>query len=321
MATALAQQDKAKKARELATTMASEKATTQERIRAAHGLIDIYTPELVRSLPAGVDGPRCVELARQHLREKPELLECTPDSLMSSLSRAMLGGFELGGPRADAYIVPFNTKLKLPGGKEVWRKLATCIESWRGLVKLVANTGRMTRQPLVRAIYDGESYDVRIVDYEKQVEHVLDVNNPGRRGDDDSKIVAFYAVFWIDGKSIVHFMPRAEVDAIRDKHSKAKDANRDVWYTHAKEMGFKTVIRQMIARGMVPVSYDQAEKMRRAQAVEVIEDASANSQVIDAQTWSVMSQEEPPTSDEHPTIPAVGHDAGTESDGQMGDRQ
>ena len=51
MATALANQDKAKRARELATTMASEKATTQERIRAAHGLIDIYTPELVRSLP------------------------------------------------------------------------------------------------------------------------------------------------------------------------------------------------------------------------------------------------------------------------------
>ena len=297
--------------------MASEKATTQERIRAAHGLIDIYTPELVRSLPAGVDGPRCVELARQHLREKPELLECTPDSLMSSLSRAMLGGFELGGPRADAYIVPFNTTLKLPGGKEVRRKLATCIESWRGLVKLVANTGRMTRQPLVRAIYDGESYDVRIVDYETQVEHVLDVNNPGRRGDDDSKIVAFYAVFWIDGTSVVHFMPRAEVDAIRDKHSKSNGT----WSTHYKEMGFKSVERQMIARGMVPVSYDQAEKMRRAQAVEAIEHASANSQVIDAQTWSVLSQEEPATSDEHPTIPAVGHDAGVESDGQMGDRQ
>jgi len=318
MATALAQQDKAKKARELATTMASEKATTQERIRAAHRLIDIYTPELVRSLPAGVDGPRCVDLARQHLREKPELLECTPDSLMSSLSRAMLGGFELGGPRADAYIVPFNTKLKLPGGKEVWRKLATCIESWRGLVKLVANTGRMTRQPLVRAIYDGESYDVRIVDYETQVEHVLDVNNPGRRCDDDSKIVAFYAVFWIDGTSVVHFMPRAEVDAIRDKHSKSNGT----WSTHYKEMGFKSVERQMIARGMVPVSYDQAEKMRREQAVEVIEHASANSQVIDApQTWSVLSLEEPATSDDHPTIPAVGYDASSESDGQMGDRQ
>jgi recombinational DNA repair protein RecT len=176
----------------------------------------------------------------------------------------------------------------------------------------------MTRQPLVRAIYDGESYDVRIVDYETQVEHVLDVNNPGRRCDDDSKIVAFYAVFWIDGTSVVHFMPRAEVDAIRDKHSKSNGT----WSTHYREMGFKTVIRQMISRGVVPVSYDQAEKMRRAQAVEVIEDASANSQVIDAQTWSVLSQDEPPTSDDHPTIPAaVGHDAGSESDGQMGDRQ
>lgn len=315
MSTAMVAADKGKKAREYATTLSAEKSTTTQRIQAAHGLIELYAPELVKSLPAGVNGTRLVDYAKQHLREKPDLLECTPDSLMASISRAMLGGFELGGPRADAYIVPFNTKLKLPGGKEVWRKLATCIESWRGLVKLVANTGRMTRQPLVRAIYDGESYDVRIVDYETQVEHVLDVNNPGRRGDDDSKIVAFYAVFWIDGKSIVHFMPRAEVDAIRDKHSKAKDASRDVWYTHYKEMGFKSVERQMIARGMVPVSYDQAEKMRRAQAVEAIEQAAETSQVIDAQTWSVLSED-------MPTIEATPEkvEATPDSDGQMGDR-
>lgn len=311
MSTAMVAADKGKKAREYATTLSADKSTTTQRIQAAHGLIELYAPELVKSLPAGVNGTRLVDYAKQHLREKPDLLECTPDSLMASISRAMLGGFELGGPRPDAYIVPFNTKLKLPGGKEVWRKLATCIESWRGLVKLVDNTSRMTRQPVVQAIYEGESWQLTTRDYLPAVEHRIDSENAGRKADDDSKIVACYAVFWVDSETRVHLMQRAEIDAIRDKHSKSKQT----WESHYREMAYKTVIRQMIARGMLPVSNDQAEKMRRAQAVEAIEQAAETSQVIDAQTWSVLS-------DDMPAIEATPEKVETtpDSDGQMGGR-
>lgn len=311
MSTAIAVAYKTMKAREYANTLSADKSTTTQRIHAAHGLIELYAPELVKSLPAGVNGARLVDYAKQHLREKPDLLECTPDSLMASISRAMLGGFELGGPRADAYIVPFNTKLKLPGGKEVWRKLATCIESWRGLVKLVDNTGRMTRQPVVQAIYDGESWQLTTRDYLPAVEHRIDSENTGRKSDEDSKIVACYAVFWVDNETRVHLMQRAEIDAIRDKHSKSKQT----WESHYREMAYKTVIRQMIARGMLPVSNDQAEKMRRAQAVEAIEQAAETSQVIDAQTWSVLS-------DDAPAIESTPEKVETtsDSDGQMGDR-
>lgn len=312
MATAIATNDKTKRAREYAMTLGSDKATTTQRIQAAHGLIELYAPELVKSLPVGVNGTRLVDYAKQHLREKPDLLECTPDSLMASISRAMLGGFELGGPRPDAYIVSFNTKLKLPGGKEVWRKLATCIESWRGLVKLVDNTGRMTRQPVVQAIYDGESWQLTTENYLPAVEHHIDSDNHGRKSDDDSRIVACYAVFWIDGETRVHLMQRAEIDAVRDKHSKSKQT----WESHYREMAYKTVIRQMISRGMLPVSNDQAEKMRRAQAVEAIETAAETSQVIDAQTWSVLSDDIPATESLSDKAEVVA----TDGEGQMGDR-
>lgn len=314
MATGLTTTDKAKRARELTTKMQDASATPQARLHACHGLIDLYTPELTRSLPAGVNGARLVDVARQHLREKPELLECTPDSLMSALSRAMLGGMELGGPRPDAYIVPFSTKCKLPGGKEVWRKVATCIESWRGLVKLIANTGRMTRQPLLMAVYHGEDFRVEMEDYQPRVRHTPDAQNKSRLADDDCAIEYVYAVVWIDGQPVQHWMPRAEIEAIKSKHSKSQST----WETHWREMAYKTVIRQMIARGMAPISHDLVEAMRRAQASEAIERAAAEDRTIDAATWTVLGDDSPAeVVDEKPQQALA---APQDSDGQMGDR-
>ena len=314
MATGLTTTDKAKRARELTTKMQDATATPQARLHACHGLIDLYTPELTRSLPAGVNGSRLVDVARQHLREKPELLECTPDSLMSALSRAMLGGMELGGPRPEAYVVPFNTKCKLPGGKEVWRKIATCIESWRGLVKLIANTGRMTRQPLLMAVYHGEDFRVEMEDYQTRVRHSPDAQNKSRLTDDDGAIEYVYAVVWIDGQTVQHWMPRAEIEAVRIKHSKSQST----WETHWREMAYKTVIRQMIARGMVPISHDLVEAMRRAQASEAIERAAAEDRTIDAATWTVLGDDAPAEVAEEK--PQQAQATSQDSDGQMGDR-
>lgn len=281
------------KANTLAAAIGSEKVSVPEKIRAIHDLIDLYEPELVRSLPVGVSGRQLIALAKQHLREKPELLECTPDSLMSSLSRGMLGGFEFGGPRADAYIVPFNVKLKLPGGKEVWRKVATCMESWRGLVRLVRNTGDMIREPRIFAVYEGEACDVRTVDYQTVVDHQPDATNAGRIADDDGKIVAFYAAFFLRSGTVAHWMPRAEVDAIRDKHSQGhatavKYNNQSIWDKHYKEMAMKTIVRQMIARGLLPVSHDQ---LRQSERSERIESAAESGAVMDAVSWVVLSDD------------------------------
>lgn len=281
------------RAKSLATAIGSDKTGVHDKIRAIHELIDLYEPELVRSLPAGVSGRQLIALAKQHLREKPDLLECTPDSLMSSLSRGMLGGFEFGGPRADAYIVPFSVKLKLPGGKEVWRKVATCMESWRGLVRLVRNTGDMIREPRIFAVYEGEPFDVRTVDYQTVIDHQPDAQNAGRVTDDDSKIVAFYAAFFLRSGTVAHWMPRAEIDAIRDKHSQGhatavKYNNQSIWDKHPKEMAMKTVIRQMISRGMLPVSHDQLRQSERAERIEAAAESGA---VMDAVSWSVLSDD------------------------------
>lgn len=295
MATTLATKttDTLTRAKTLATAIGSAAVSVPEKIRAIHDLIDLYEPELVRSIPAGVSGKQLIALAKQHLREKPELLECTPDSLMSSLSRGMLGGFEFGGPRADAYLVPFNVKLKLPGGKEVWRKVATCMESWRGLVRLVRNTGEMLREPRIFAVYEGERCGVRQIDYQMVVEHEPDATNEFRAADDDSKITSFYVAFFLRGETVVHWMPRAEIDAIRDKHSQghatAKKYNNDsIWDKHYKEMAIKTVVRQMIARGMLPVSHDQ---LRLSEKSERIESAASSGAIVDAVSWVVLSDD------------------------------
>ena len=51
-------------------------------------------------------------------------------------------GLEVGGLLGEAYLVPFNNKVK-HGNTERWEKQAQCIPGYKGLIKLARQSGEI----------------------------------------------------------------------------------------------------------------------------------------------------------------------------------
>lgn len=75
----------------------------------------------------------------------PKLLECTPFSIRQSFMAAAELGLEIGGVTGEAYLVPYNTKKRVPNGQggeiEVWVTEAQCIVGYKGYLRLAHESG------------------------------------------------------------------------------------------------------------------------------------------------------------------------------------
>ena len=69
-------------------------------------------------LPKGVEPANVIALARMEITEKPELAECTKQSILMSVARICSWGAEIG---REAFLVPINVKVKpKDGSAEYW---------------------------------------------------------------------------------------------------------------------------------------------------------------------------------------------------------
>lgn len=71
----------------------------------------------------------------------PKLLECTAYSIKRAVFAAAELGLEIGGVSGEAYLVPYRTRKKMPGGKDVWFDEAQCIVGYKGYLRLAWETG------------------------------------------------------------------------------------------------------------------------------------------------------------------------------------
>jgi len=175
--------------------------------------------------------------------ESPKLMECLQNepgkiSMYHALRFAAATGLTLNPQEGKACLVPIAGKVNY------W------IEKG-GMIDLVLETGavRYIRANAVRAndkflpieTLDGDSYSF----------------SPATKNRGD--IIGFYAAIKLmDGKGLVHYMAREEVDAHRDQYGKGLDNNDSAWRKSYEGMGIKTVIKQAIKRLALP---KEAEKI------------------------------------------------------------
>ena len=213
------------------------------------GLIAQEFNTLKRLLPQGIDPKRFANVALLALTKQPELLECTPASIVQSIHQAAQLGLEIGGPLQHASLVKFKDQ-------------ATLVPGYRGLIYLAKRSGAI-RKAVVRAVYEGEHFRV-LYGHDDRIEHEPDFSL--ERTDD--RISHVYVIFTLpDGETQFDVMTRQEVERVRRV---SRMGERGAWVQWWGEMAKKSVVKRGFK--MIPLSTEVAQAIEidnRAETGEV----------------------------------------------------
>lgn len=180
----------------------------------------------------GVSLERVVSTIHQVVAENPELLECTPTSLIMAVSKGVNWDLEFGD---TVHLVPFNVKISKKDEKpERYEKRAQALRDYKGDIELVKASGA-ARAVDAQCFYENEPFK-----YEQgtnpYIEHrpIVDERKRGR-------MLGAYAWARINVHSLkITVMSATEIDAIRQESSKKwKKGPLPEWYA------CKTVIHRV----------------------------------------------------------------------------
>jgi recombination protein RecT len=249
-------------------THLSEKSPEKTTIGRLTSLLDRHRASLEAALPAGVNIDACCKKAIFAVRANPALASCNPGSLFYAIAEAMSNGLEIGGLRAEAYLVPY--------GDDV-----TMIPGYKGFISLVRRTETLESVSL-ELVHEGDEFAFNLGD-DPWIRH-----QPGDSVDRDSKPVTHvYAVFRFKGGAIQrNVWSAARINAHRDQYSEAyRRAERYIadcetrkkaiderklspWHKAWGAMAKKTVVRDMIGRGLLPMRESYIELINRERMLD-----------------------------------------------------
>lgn len=193
-------------------------------------VIDTQAHKIQEILPEGMnsekDAQRVIRLARLAIVRNPDLLECTPISVVEAIMVASQLGLEIASPIGGAHLVPFKKKCQM-------------IPDYRGLIRLALRNGDC-RRLVAREVYVDDMFHV-IQGTREDIEHVPALGDEPRS---DENITGFYAVATLqDGITIHEYAPRGDVDKIR---ARSKAGSKGPWVTDYPAMGKKTMIKRVL---------------------------------------------------------------------------
>lgn len=210
-------------------------------------LINQQRTEIARALPKHMDADRLARIALTTMKTTPQLLECTPQSLLGALMLSAQTGME-PGPLGHAYLVPRRNK----GVME-----CTWILGYKGIIELARRSGQIVSIE-AREVCEADEFD-----YQYGLDEQL-VHKPfmgGERG----PIVAFWGLAkFKDGGHYFLVMSKADVDAAMQR-SDAGKRGYGPWVSDYAAMGRKTVIRRMAP--FLPLSSEQAAVIGQDESV------------------------------------------------------
>jgi recombination protein RecT len=187
-------------------------------------------------LPAHVKVDVMMRSALAAISRTPELLNCTPSSVVLSLAQACSLGLPPNTPLQLGFLVPYK---------------ATCqfIIGYKGLIRLMRQSGEVDSVE-TDVIRSNDTFSIRR-GTDSGLDHSYKVD--GDRGD----IIGFYSVAHIRGarRPVFEFMTKAEIDRIRDR---SKASSNGPWVTDYEQMARKTTLRRLA--NYMPLSEERFER-------------------------------------------------------------
>jgi recombination protein RecT len=227
MATAqIAEMRSAQPARPLATMKPKEQIAY---------LLEQKKGELAKMLPKTLSIDRLLKVAQIAATTTPALAKCDVASLVGAIGQCAQMGLEPNTVLGHAYLVPFNTKRKMPDGSERWVNSVQVIIGYKGLIDLARRSGQIV-SIAAHEVCKNDHFEL-VYGLDEKLNHTpsMDV-----RGD----VIGFYAVAKLkDGGHCCEFMSTHQVREIMV--ATQSKGNYGPWKDHFVEMGRKTVIRRL----------------------------------------------------------------------------
>lgn len=178
------------------------------------------------------------------------LSQCTLDSVITSAVRIVQLGLNINPLLSEAYIVPYNLKVK-ENGQERWEKRAQLQIGVKGYQILGFRTGWTFK---TQAVYKCDQFNA---DLSKFDENFTLIPNYEERNEEDGKWVFDNLVSVIvhakDPRGNIHskYIRRSKLEKIRllsPNQKKSPNMLADIWFQWAEEMYSKTALKYAIKR-------------------------------------------------------------------------
>ncbi len=226
------------------------------RMEAVKAELKRATPSLASMLPKHVTMDRMIRIVTSAVSRTPELLACTPQSIVLATAQACAIGLEPNTSLGLGYLIPFKGK-------------AQFIPGYKGLIRLASNSGEV-QSISSRIVRQHDHFRLHYGTEEKIV------HEPLLTGDAGLPIGAYAVAEMKNGSKVFEFMSIAELEAIRNR---SKASTEGPWVSDTTEMYRKTTIRRLCK--FLPLSEEKLERALDYQAAAESGDGPDFSDVVD----------------------------------------
>lgn len=233
-------------------------------IVAFSGFMDKFKPQLAMALPKHLTAERMARLALTAFSTSPKLQACDPKSIAASIMTAGQLGLEVGVNGAG-FLAPYG-------------RTCTFVPGWKGLVDLVARSGRGT-------VFTGVIFKDQEYTFLDGARRDLIIHNETDLDDPDD-ITHAYAIGWVKDAAmpVIELWRVSKITKHRDKYNKVGKAHysyRD-WEMYCRKVPLLQVLKYM------PCSVEVSNAIAVSNAAESGRGATIeNGIVIDMDTHGV----------------------------------
>ena len=221
------------------------------RLTAVGDVMKATAAKIMMALPKHITPDRMWRVTVNCIRKNPKLMDCNYPSLFGAITEAATYGWELGGVLGHAYLVPYGNEVVL-------------IPGYKGLVDLCRRSGQISTISC-ETVHQGDEFRYSLGD-DPHIHHKPNDTDPKR---DSRPITHVYLVVRLrDGGIQRSVWSQQKIDAHKEQYSqswrRAEAGKKDsFWHTAWPSAAKKTVIRDMIQRGLLPVSAEYREVVDR----------------------------------------------------------
>lgn len=198
-------------------------------VAAFSGFLDKFKPQLALALPKHLTAERMSRLALTAFSSTPKLQECDPRSIAASIMTAGQLGLE-PGVNGQGYLVPYGTT-------------CTFVPGWKGLVDLVARSGRGT-------VYTGVIFSDQEYTFTDGARRDLVIHNETDL-DAPEDITHAYAIGWVKDAAmpVIELWSVEKIRKHRDKYNKVgkKHYSYRDWEMYCRKIPLLQVLKYMPA--------------------------------------------------------------------------
>ena len=236
--------------------MSTNLPATKSPVKVFSEFMDKLKPQLALALPKHLSADRMSRLALTAFSTSPQLRDCDMKSIAASIMTAGQLGLE-PGVNGAGFLIPYG-------------KTCTFVPGWKGLVDLVARSGRGT-------VYSGVIFKDQQYTFIDGARRDLVIHNETDL-DDPSDITHAFAIGWVKDASmpIIELWRVSKITKHRDKYNKVGKKHysfRD-WEMYCRKVPLLQVLKYM------PCSIEVANAMAVSHASEAGRSANIEDGIV-----------------------------------------